>query len=74
MGDVEYEEYADADVDHGTLNSAASFILADQAAPAGHQTEGSLHHPATKQRLEVLLAGQFAYHLGDEAMIGNGIH
>jgi two-component sensor histidine kinase len=42
MGDAPEKECAHADVDHGFGNVTAAFIIADQAAPAGHPEEGRI--------------------------------
>jgi hypothetical protein len=43
-------------VDHGFGNVTAALVVADQAAPAGHPAEGSLHDPTARQNLKALLA------------------
>ncbi|WP_408902494.1 hypothetical protein [Teichococcus vastitatis] len=70
MSDAPDEERAHADVDHGPGDVAAAFVVADQAAPAGHPAEGPLHDSAARQNLEALLVCQLAHYLDDKVIVG----
>src|SRR6185312_8993059 len=74
MADAAQEQASHADVDHGLGDITALLIVTDQPPPARHPTKRSLDHPAARQHVEALLAGQLAHDLDDEVAVSRRAH
>src|ERR1700691_3971192 len=65
---------AHCDEDHGVRDIDAPLIVAHQASPAHHPSEGTFDHPPARQNLEALLVVGPADDLDDKIEIGRFIH
>jgi len=74
MGVSADEIAAHGDEDHGVGDVDTFFVIAHETPPAGHPTEGALHHPAARQDLEALLVVGSADDLDDEIDVGRLVH
>lgn len=72
MGDAPEQEASHGDVDHGFGDVEAGLVVAHEAMPAGHPSEGPFDHPAAWLDLEALLARDLAHDLDGEVPVGGG--
>jgi len=61
-------------VDHGLGDIASGFIVANEAAPAGHPAEGALDDLASGQQLEAWFSIDPADDLDDQVQEGGLVH
>lgn len=61
-------------MDHGFGNVDPGFVVADEASPSHHPSEGLLDDPSSRQNFEALLAVDAAHHFDDEVEIGGLVH
>ena len=74
MGDAAEQQGAHGDVDHGLGHVDAPFVVADEAPPADHPTEGALHHPASRDDLEARCPVGATDDLDDEVEESSLVH
>ena len=74
MVDSSQEEAAHGDVDHGFGDVDSLFVVADEAAPSGHPTEGSFDDPPSLNDFEARLRIDPSDHFDDEVKEGGLVH
>ena len=74
MDDSPPQEAAQGDVDHRLGDVDPFFVVAHQATPARHPSEGSFDHPPSRQDLEALLAVDAPDHLDHEVLVSGFVH
>lgn len=66
VADPADEQVAHGEEDHGLGHVEASFVIADEAAVAGHPADTALDHPAARDHLEARIGVAAAYDLDHE--------